>query len=156
MDISGLLNLLKLPLRILIFLLVLDILLLWEPSWMVSKLGLREFLDEYRKYLGPIFLLLSVGILAWLTKNIIQYVYEKKIAKKRLWNLTPREKEILAFYIINNTRSQELPMSDGTVSELERIGIIYRSSDLGHGGYFDYNIQPWVWDYLHKHPKILE
>ena len=63
----------------------------------------------------------------------------------------------MSFYIDENTRTQELNLADGRVRELEYNKIVYRACDISKGFTdFDYNIQPWAWDYLNKHKEILE
>jgi hypothetical protein len=46
-------------------------------------------------------------------------------------------------------------MADGVVGGLDER-VLYRASNLGQSvDYFAYNIQPWAWDYLNEHRKLL-
>jgi len=51
---------------------------------------------------------------------------------KRLHGLTEDEKQILRFYIINQTRANVLRIDDGIVKGLESAGIIFQSSNIGN------------------------
>lgn len=47
-------------------------------------------------------------------------------------------------------------MGSGIVNELVVLGIIYRSSNFADTvDEWSYNIQPWVWEYLHQHPELV-
>ena len=47
-------------------------------------------------------------------------------------------------------------MADGVVGGLEGERVLYRASSLGCSvDYFAYNIQPWAWEYLNEHRKLL-
>jgi len=136
---------------------------LFLPNDMVNELGLTALRNLYRPWLGGVFLVAG-GLLAahgltaitiWLRKEIT-FRLDLRRAKQRLHDLTPDEKKLLAKYLINNTRTQIFPYSDGVVSELEALVIIRRASDLGTllDG-FPYNIQPWAWKHLRKHPELV-
>jgi hypothetical protein len=59
-------------------------------------------------------------------------------------------------YIEDGTRTQDLPMHDGVVGGLQAERIIFRATVLSRGwDEFAYNIQPWAWEYLNKHRKLL-
>jgi hypothetical protein len=74
---------------------------------------------------------------------------------QRLHDLTPEEQNILAFYLTNSARSQFLQFTDGVGEGLETCWIIRRASQISEGFYFPYNIQPWAWKYLKKHPELV-
>lgn len=75
---------------------------------------------------------------------------------KWLENLTPRQKEILSMYIDNNTRTFRFSIDKGEIVEIEAAGILYKPTGLiDLGQYCEYNINPWVWDYLKQHPELL-
>jgi hypothetical protein len=47
-------------------------------------------------------------------------------------------------------------MHDGVVGGLQAERIIFRATVLSRGwDEFAYNIQPWAWEYLNKHRKLL-
>ena len=76
---------------------------------------------------------------------------------KRLHSLTEDEKQILRFYIAENTRANTLRIEDGVVQGLISDRIIYQSASLGSilDG-FAHNINDFAWDYLHVNPHLLE
>jgi len=49
-------------------------------------------------------------------------------------------------------------MFSGLSKDLEVFGVLYRSSNINMPGSdnYDYNITPWAWDYLKKHPELIE
>ena len=62
---------------------------------------------------------------------------------------------MLASYVVGNTKTLTLDLRSGVAGGLESSRIIYRSSTLGSLHGFDYNIQPWAWDYLRQHRELL-
>lgn len=137
--------------------------LLFASDQFIRRLGLTELVQRYRFVLG-LTLVLSVAIVAvyggqsvfrmikgwWRTRRFHIRVI------KRLHNLTEDEKQILRYYLANNTRANMLRFDDGVVQGLVDDGIIYRSASLGNlvEG-FAHNINDFVWDYLHGHGELL-
>lgn len=163
MDLSKWSDWLKLPTKTLAALCIVCGVLLFSGEVFLSTIGLAELVQRYRGYIGGLFLL----TLALVIVNTIAatwsffrpwavQAYWVWQGKKRLKALTPDEKEILRYYIDNQTRSQNLDIKSGTVSNLQRDKIIVRGSNLGTYFGFDYVIQPWAWDYLNRHPELLE
>lgn len=163
MDPSQAISWIKLPQRVLWALLIIAGLVLWGPTWFISGLGLAQFIDAYRMYLGVVFLLFLAATLPspihWLASKGLGKIKEqryKKAMKARLHDLSSDEKEALRFYIKNNTRTQTLDCAAGVASALESAKIIYRASNVSQGHTnFAYNIQQWALDYLRKNPLIL-
>lgn len=129
-----------------------------------NTLGIAQFAQDYRFTLGILFLSSMVLLLVatgssgamilqrwWMERRLYQRI------TKRLRDLTEGEKEILRYYIIENTRANVLRLEDGVVQELVAEGIIYRSSNIGSvlDG-FAHNINDIAWDYLHVYPYLLE
>ena len=164
MDTSKLIDWLKLTPRYLFAISLGTGLLLFGPMSILERLGLFKFLAEYRAWLGTIFIaattiwvshgLAQVGNvgLAWLKeKNAI------RICRSELKDLSPQERAILRQFINGNTKTVTLNISSGVHAALELRQVIYRASTVSANyTYFDYNIQPWAWDYLRSHPKVLE
>lgn len=132
-------------------------LLLFSPTKWLSPLGLNQFVDLLRPWIGIVFLItvvlciLDAVIEAWKWGN--KNLKDRKIQEKRverLYKLTAEEKEILLGFILNKTRTQYLAYSDGVVRELEAENIVFRSSDVGDSERWSYNIQPWVWDIINS------
>ena len=75
---------------------------------------------------------------------------------KRLQKLTEDEKQILRYYVKENTRANSLRVENGVVAGLVADGIIYQSTI--HGSIIDgvaHNVGDFVWDYLHVYPEVL-
>ena len=154
----------ELPQRILWAFIVIVGLTLWGPDRFVAGLGLQEFIDDYRKWIGVAFLVL-VGIalsnafegvrgrvaLWWLERKRL------RDAKKRLHDLTGGEKEVLRRYISSNSRTQDLAINSGVTAGLVKASIIYQATEVSAFlMYFPHHIQPWAWEYLRAHPELLE
>ncbi len=155
---------LKLPAKIVFALCIAAGLLLFPPDNFLKVLGLDLLVNANRPYIGGLFVitlcLLAVSALVALAKFVKPWVVQAfwiKQHKKRLQCLNPEEKEILACYIKNQTRSQSLDCRSGVVNALEHEKIIYRGSNLGLYGFnFAYIIQPWAWEYLNENHDLLE
>ncbi|WP_122503935.1 superinfection exclusion B family protein [Bacillus velezensis] len=137
---------------------------LWLGNVELGKtLGIKDAINNYKLYLGLVFLASTSFILShliwWISLGIKRVFDQKtryKLQKDRLRNLNRREKQILSPYIFDNVRSMELSITDGTTKELEHLMIIYRSSDISsRGHYFAYNLQPWAREYLTKNKHLL-
>lgn len=164
---SSLLEIIKLSPVYLIGIIIFSgsILFIGTNDAIMTFFGIKTSLFEKLKiYVSIIFilamsLLLAHAIFSTLTKlrKTVNDYSARKFRQKRLRELTEEEKKILSPYIFKGTRTQTLDYTNGTVNELERYLIIYRTSILSQGGvYFSYNIQPWAWEYLNKHSKLLE
>ena len=164
MDPSQALGWLKLPQRVLWALLLITGLVLWGPQWFVGGLGLDQFIETYRMYLGVVFLLFLAATLPtpiqWVASKAwarLQEQRHKKTRLARLHDLSDDEKEVLRHYLQNNTRTHTLDCTDGVATALEHARIIYRASNLSQGYTdFAYNIQQWAHDYLREHPEVLD
>ena len=163
MDLSKLLDWIKLPTKTLAGLCIVSGILIFSSESTLDTFGLKVFVSEYRAYIGIAFLitlaLTLINTVSAIWKFIYPWIAEAcwiRLGKKRLKSLTPKEKEILGYYIKKQTRSQNLPIQDGTVNALEKEKIIIRGSILGSRYGFDYIIQPWAWEYLNNHPELLE
>ena len=164
MNISDFLKLIKLPLIFLIAILLILSFLLFAPDSYITSLGINDIIDKYRTYIGLAFVcdifFILVEIISLLIKSLRDYKNYYSIifkGKRKLKELTDDEKSILAYYIDNKTRTQELPFNNGIVEELSSFKIIYRASTMSLGGtYFSYNINDWAWNYLNKHKELLK
>jgi Super-infection exclusion protein B len=128
---------LKLPQRVLWGLVAVAASMLWGPPWFINGLGLQDFINDYRKYLGVIFLVLltptataiftslsDLGRAAWSRRQLAR----RRV--QRLHDLSDPEKVLLRRYISGNTRSQTLEMADGVTQGLQAVQIIGRASEV--------------------------
>jgi hypothetical protein len=137
--------------------------LLFDPDAFRKSPGIYQFAENYRPYL-ILFVLVTGGSLATnlaeqivhRVRNRIQARKVKKGQLKRLHGLTENEKQILRFYIYNETRTNYLRIDDGVVQGLVSAGIIYRAAFMGNPFEFAHNISDFAWDYLHENIGLLE
>ncbi|MFV1950331.1 MAG: superinfection exclusion B family protein [Nitrospinota bacterium] len=165
---ENLLNWVKAPKHLAWPLVIVSGLLLWGPDAFKNGLGLEPFINEYRKWLGVVFLFFLIVGLQPIAPFVTQKVKEKykrleseKRAKIKINDLTPGEKAILKYYIKNNTRTQDLSIQDGDVSKLISDGFLYLASQVSYGGMrgsftFPVNITDWAWNYIRRNPDVLE
>ena len=163
MDQNRWLDWIKLPTKTIAALCIVFGVTVFSGDAALENFGLKAFVEEYRAYLGMGFLatlaLTAVNSLAAVWQFIYPWIAEAhwiRLGRKRLQSLNPTETAILRYYIENQTRSQSLPIHDGTVNALQREKIIIRGSSLGSLHGFDFIIQPWAWEYLNGHPELLD
>jgi hypothetical protein len=152
------LDVLKLAPRYLVALAIPCAVLLFSSGEFLGRLGLAQFAQDNRQWLGLGFLVCASILGVWLAAGAMSFlggIRKKQRARKRmlqtLHSLTEEEKKILRFYVVEQTRSNVLRLDDGSVQRLVAAGIIYRSAPLGNlfDG-FAHNIANAAWEYLHK------
>jgi len=103
----------------------------------------------------------SFGTSIWPSvKGIYKDWKTQKARIKRLYQLTPEEKDILREYLRQNTRTLTL-VEDGVVMGLVKAGVIVRAGTRrsirdARDRRVDYNLELWAWEYLQKNPQILD
>jgi hypothetical protein len=136
---------------------------LFLPENITKTLGIVQFRDEHREYIGALFMISSSLIAAqtaWALQNGARALYRRgRIRKERikhLHNLTPGEKRYLIPFVRADQNTQYFPIDDGIAGGLSAKEVIYQASSVGHllRG-IAYNIQPWAKEYLKKHPDLL-
>lgn len=138
--------------------------ILFSPLALARTLGIDEFRETYRGWIGGAFVLslsyLTAHFVWWLRSIIIGRRKRDQAEKTRhqyLHDLTAEEKGYLAPFVFDGVNTQNFDIDDGIAGGLMAKNIIYRSSNVCnvlHG--FPYNIQPWARDYLRKNPELLE
>jgi hypothetical protein len=163
MDIGRLVEWIKLSPRHLLPLSLFTGFILFAPQRWLAAFGIAGFVSDYRPYIGVTFLLSTVLLISAAIVAGYGWAKQKRAEaallrgrRERLHHLSESEKEILRGYIEDGTRTQYLPMHGGVVGGLQAERIIFRASSLSKSyDYFAYNIQPWAWEYLNKHPRLL-
>jgi Super-infection exclusion protein B len=162
MDITKLVEFIKLPMTYIFGFALISGTLLFANESILIHLGIKEFVQKYKMWIGLSFIvslgLLIPNVLLNIWRNVQRGIKHRRIIrlrKEKLRNLTPEEKIILSKYFKDNTKTCYFSITDGRIRELEFYKIIYRASNVGWGGSFAYNIQPWAWDYLKEHPELL-
>jgi len=158
------LEFLKLAPRYLIALGVMSAFFLFSSERLLKFIGVFEFAQNNRALLGfTIVVSISLFVVSVLADSLsfVKSWWKKrtfyKSVSERLNCLTEDEKQILRFYISNQTRANVLRYDDGVVQGLVSNGIIYQSSPLGNmlEG-FAHNISDFAWSYLHANPQLLD
>lgn len=164
MDFSKLIEWVKLKPRYFFLVAFATGVVLFAPSEVIKRLGVAAFIAEYRGWVGLVFLfsfaaLLSYGI-AYIGAAVMARLQEWRLVRdgrKYLTTLSPPEREILRRFIHDNTKTITLDISSGVHAGLQAKRVIYRPTTLSRQYTdFDFNIQPWAWDYLRKHPYLLD
>jgi hypothetical protein len=138
-------------------------LILFGGTKFQETLGLPQFAKDHRAILGILFLssiilllvALGGGGLDWIKRFWRKREFHKGIIK-RLQRLTEDEKQILRYYVVENTRANLLRIENGVVAGLVADGIIYQSTI--HGSIIEgvaHNVGDFVWDYIHVYPEVL-
>ena len=68
------------------------------------------------------------------------------------------EKVVLMTYVDRQKKTRYFEIENGLVMGLVRSGILYRATEISspQDMIFGFNLQPWAWVELQKHPELLE
>jgi hypothetical protein len=131
--------------------------------WSV-RLSLAQF-QRYRGWVAIVAFLTGISLLVslcdMLWKDFSASRTQKKALQERneqLHTLSPAQRKILAYYVANETETQDLLERDGDVAALELKDIVYQASFRGwYSGkrLYAYNIHPWAKEYLKDHVELL-
>lgn len=132
---EKLLELIKLSPKYLFGISIVTGLLLFSKDSFIDKLGIQQFINQNRSYIGIVFLISLVFTISEFLFNSIKNMKNKyrnhknrRVSIKRLQKLTDEEKQILADYIFHETRRRNFSVENGLVQELVYYQILYRSS----------------------------
>lgn len=136
--------------------------ILIAPIKWLNTFGITTLVNNYRQWIAITFLascaLLISPVVLWIIRIVNNKISNFKFSKAGiayLNGLTPDEKDILKFYIIQQKRTHDLDVRNGTVMGLVHANIIYQSSRLSDCMQFSFNIQPWAWDFLNNNRHLL-
>lgn len=135
-------------------------LILFLPDDTAQKVAVDGFRKEYRIFIGPVFLLSVSFLVARVYISLYDLLGDfqaKKVRNSYLKRLTAEEKGYLNSYIDGGVNSLMCGADDGVMGGLVAKGITYRAANVGDmiDG-FAYNLQPWAFEFLQKHPQLLE
>lgn len=137
--------------------------LLFTPQEYLQVVGVHQLAQDYRPVLGLLLLFCAATLLVAISLALWRAVGNgwggrkfKRHIHQRLGRLSEDEKQILRFYISQQTRANTLRIDDGIVQGLVAAGIIYRSANMGSlvDG-FSHNISEIAWEYLHENHALL-
>jgi hypothetical protein len=137
--------------------------LLFASDHLLKRIGLTELVQKYRFALGLTLVLSAALLIVDTALSVLGSIngwwgkrrFHRDVIK-RLHHLTEDEKQILRYYVANNTRANMLRFDDGVVQGLIEDGSIYQSASMGNilEG-FAHNISDIAWGYLHVYPNLL-
>jgi hypothetical protein len=144
--------------------LIASALLLFLPDFVLATIGLAQFLDTYRMYVGVIFIASASLIAVWIISSAGAPLLDKletwrlnRQGLKTLRELTDDEKKFLRPYIQSGQNTQYAQLADGIARGLQAKGIIYRASQISiPGGDFPFNLQPYMRRLLKEHGYLLD
>lgn len=153
---------LKIPANYFLPVLVASAFGLFAPLDVLEFLGIAFWREDGKPYLGSVFVVSSaiVGshfgalIVQWIVAKY-QYVLGTIRMRGRLKCLSAEEKKVLAGYLKGKTRTQLFHMDNGVVRGLVESKILYAAVLQGEIYNFPFNMQPWAWRYLNKHPELV-
>jgi hypothetical protein len=148
---DKLFNLTKIPTQLVFVLWLSASLVLFVPERFLIRLNLNDFLEDYGKYLGIIFIICSAFLLVALINNIKNAIDRhriitdaKHIILQSVICFNVHEKALLREFFIQNKDTLQLPFDNDTVVGLVNKHILYQASDIGftytYGPRFPYSI----------------
>jgi len=126
-------------------------LILFVPERTLARLNLKEFLNDYGKFIGITFLISSafllVTLFSYLSRQVTIWRATNKTKRNilnEINNLGFHEKAVLREFSLNGKDILQLPLDNDTVVGLQNKRIIYQVSNTGftyaYGVYFTYAI----------------
>ncbi len=148
----NIIELLKLAPKYFITPLILASLLLFLPIKVMNRIGLDQFVLDYKQWIGLTFItslcFIISGLLIYLIEFMmirLKYYRLKKRLKIKLKNLSPKQLEVLKEMYRSEERSMALPFNEGYVADLENNNIIYRASNASVMFHlFSYNLDSYA------------
>lgn len=128
----------------------------------MNWLGLLTFREEYKTFIGAIWLLSICILLIIIIEKAVQFSTQRiknslrnKRMIKQLLNLQDYEKDIIRKMFKSDAYTMPFDMLAGKHARLSELGIIFQSSNLalpgGRGAMLiAYTLQPWVTEYLNN------
>ncbi|MER9506018.1 super-infection exclusion protein B [Mesorhizobium sp. M0579] len=138
-------------------------LVLFLPDVPARALGILQFREAYRIWIGVLFLLSAAALISnllWVIGRFIkpwvtQWLYIRE-HRKSLQVLTEDEKIILRSFIVDGAASVSANMNSGPINLLVNKDVVVRASDLSlRYTVFSYLLQPWAREYLENNRNLL-
>lgn len=162
-DVSRFIEALRLPTRTLAGIALATAVLLFGDKYLPPALQVGPIGGVYRVALVVVFIvstcLVLVAVIDWSGRALAEVggaLSARWWGKRRLRNLNPGEKALLALYIDEQTRSKQLTITSGAVNLLVADGILSPGSQYGMGLGREYVINTWAWKYLNANKHLLE
>jgi superinfection exclusion protein B len=135
-------------------------LLLFLPTSILARLGLVDFLQSNRTWVGVGFIA-SLSLLCTVALSPLWSKFEdwrfKRHGLRMLSEITSDEKAFLRPYICDGQNTQYAQISDGVAQGLVGKNLIYRAANISTGFmHFPFNLQPYARRLLTEHPHLLD
>jgi len=149
--------------RFMIAVLATSALLLFLPGKILSWFALDTLVTHYKTQIGFAFVFSAVTTISYpieyLAKSVHQWgmsrIYWGRI-RDRLHHLSADEKHVLRPFIAENKRTKYCYFNNGTAAELRLCRILYIPNTRFLMSNCPHTMSDRVWDYLHKHPDLLQ
>jgi len=164
---SGVLNAIKLPVKIICVIALFTLMLLIMPTKILTLLSLNLFTTQYKQYISLVF----IGSVAYLLVNIISYIVSilrynnrtnskkiRKIIDTKIESLDPHEKAVLREFFIQAKNTIKLLMDNPIVAGLLENHIIEQVGKMGQNTLFGLLINFKISDYAYTKitPQLIE
>jgi len=150
----------KIPAAFLVAIVTVLALILFLPEQYAKIVAVEDFREQYRVYLGPVFLLALSFSVARIYMFSMLGLNKKKVLKEKqasLHGLTPEEMGYLSQFIKGSQNSINVGLEDGVMAGLCSKGITYRATCTGHTLHgYAFNLNPWAREYLSQNPNLLD
>ncbi len=160
---KGVLEAIKLPPRVSVPIVLVAAYILFAPMQWIGVLRLEWVRENGNPYLGIALLLSGTSLLYGIVSSVVPVAYNWLmnrcglfIARRRLWQRTPEEKELLRGYLQKDSKTIILPVNDGVVMGLMNAGVLRPVTRESQYGRTPFNIEDWAWNYLKKHPAAID
>ena len=136
-------------------------LVLWGPMWLMSGLGLEAFPNDYRIYIGLVFVVSLVLALAPPLDAGYKYLalkyqvrQKQRRAREYIPHMTKRDRVIIGYLLHHNQKMFEANISGERAKRLVAKGIVKFA--LRHGQWFDdrsvpFEVPDHLWVVLEEH-----
>lgn len=164
----NLTDLLNLPTKIMASIALGVGLLLFSPNWLIEKLYMINFREEYGFILGIVFVISFVIFTVSICITFYSYLSNKRAnkwflesASQRLNDLSDYQKTIIFALYQQDNHTGELPIHDGAIHMLEYNMMIQKATTQYavtslNNAVFPYFLQPWVINELQKNNNLLD
>lgn len=146
--------------KVWLFVLLIALPSLLLPQAAVELLGVDGLREQFRPWLGVASLVATAALILEGGSATLAWWRKRKAGERlrmELRDLSATEKAALKPYLEERTKTQYFVLADGVANGLEARKILFRAASMGDmiSG-FAFNLQPWVWDELNKHPELLD
>jgi len=132
---------------------------LFMPDRYVGTAGLGDLRRAWLPWLAGAWLLFVIAALALILGGMVPWfvrIRERNASIKALQQLPPDQRAVLRGYVEHGTGSQHFETWSGEIDSLVKAEILYPVLGDQRAGGHVFNIELWMYDYLKKHPRLLD